>query len=75
MSLMERLERQKKTAGAAHPAPVPGRSAERYAGAAPVTEEYAELKQQVHTEVIIWSTGNRAATGMTTPAEKNISVR
>jgi len=52
MSLMERLERQKKTAGAAHPAPVPGRSAERYAGAAPVTEEYAELKQQVHTEVI-----------------------
>ena len=52
MSLMERLERQKKTTGAAHPAPVPGRSTERYAGSPPATEEYAELKQQVHTEVI-----------------------
>ena len=46
MSLMERLERQKKTTGAAHPAPVPGRSTERYAGSAPATEEYAELDRK-----------------------------
>ena len=52
MSLMERLERQKKNNTPAHPSPSPGRSAERYIGPPPVTEEYAELKQQVHTEVI-----------------------
>ena len=52
MSLMERLERQKKTNTTAPHAPVSGRTPERYAAAAPATEEYAELKQQVHTEVI-----------------------
>lgn len=52
MSLMERLERQKKTNMPAHPAPASGRNADRYAGATPAAEEYADLKQQVHAEVI-----------------------
>ena len=50
MSLMERLERQKRTNMPA--AAAQGRSPERYVAAAPVTEEYGELKQQVHAEVI-----------------------
>lgn len=52
MSLMERLERQKKTNMTGNPASGPGRTTERFSAAAPVTEEYAELKQQVHAEVI-----------------------
>ena len=52
MSLMERLERQKKTTMPVQHASVPGRSAERYTSAPPVSEEYDELKQQIHTEVI-----------------------
>ena len=52
MSLMERLERQKKTNMPAHPAPASGRNADRYAGATSAAEEYADLKQQVHAEVI-----------------------
>ena len=52
MSLMERLERQKRTNMPSPAAAAPGRSPERYAAAAPVTEEYGELKQQVHAEVI-----------------------
>ena len=52
MSLMERLERQKKTNTIPQSQPVSGRNEQRYAAAAPVTEEYDELKQQAHTEVI-----------------------
>ena len=52
MSLMERLERQKKTNTAPQSQPVSGRNEQRYTAVAPVTEEYDELKQQAHTEVI-----------------------
>ncbi len=52
MSLMERLERQKRTNMPAPAAAAQGRSPEQYVAAAPVTEEYGELKQQVHAEVI-----------------------
>ena len=53
MSLMERLERQKKTTTPAAPAAsAPGGRGERYSAPAPATEEYTELKQLVHTEVI-----------------------
>ena len=62
MSLMERLEHQKKTNMTAHPAPAPGRTAERYTAAAPATEEYDDLKQQVHAEVI--DLINRESTGL-----------
>ena len=62
MSLMERLERQKKTNMTGNPASGPGRTTERFSAAAPVTEEYAELKQQVHAEVI--DLINRESTGL-----------
>ena len=52
MSLMERLERQKKTNTSPRSVSAAGRSGERYTGADPVTGEYDELKQQVHAEVI-----------------------
>ena len=53
MSLMERLERQKKTTTPAAPAAsAPGGRGERYSAPAPAAEEYTELKQLVHTEVI-----------------------
>ena len=52
MSLMERLERQKRTNMPAPAASAPGRNSERYAAAASATEEYGEFKQKVHAEVI-----------------------
>lgn len=52
MSLMERLERQKRTNMPAPAASAPGRNPERYAAAASATEEYGEFKQKVHAEVI-----------------------
>lgn len=52
MSLMERLERQKRTNMPAPAASAPGRNPERYIAAASATEEYGEFKQKVHAEVI-----------------------
>lgn len=52
MSLMEWLERQKRTNMPAPAASAPGRNPERYAAAASATEEYGEFKQKVHAEVI-----------------------
>ena len=48
MSLMERLERQKRTTAGEQADAAPGRGS----GAAVVTDEYADLKKQIHTEVI-----------------------
>ena len=52
MSLMERLERQKRTATEAQPAAAPGRVAERHPGSASTNNEYTDLKRQVQAEVI-----------------------
>ena len=48
MSLMERLERQKRTTAGEQTEAANGRGS----GAAVVTDEYADLKKQIHTEVI-----------------------
>ncbi len=48
MSLMERLERQKRTTAGDQAEAANGRGS----GAAVVTDEYADLKKQIHTEVI-----------------------
>lgn len=53
MSLMERLERQKRTATEAQPAAAAaGRVAERHPGSASTNNEYTDLKRQTQAEVI-----------------------